>query len=88
MSRKILVKCLIVVLLPALLATTAGAVNIDTVLVGNVGNDNDTRYDPTGYGGVAGDYVIGKYEVTAGQYCEFLNAVAGVDTHGLYNGGM
>jgi len=29
-------------------------------------------------------YEIGKHEVTAGQYCEFLNAVAGTDTYDLY----
>jgi hypothetical protein len=36
------------------------------------------------------DYVynIGTYEVTAGQYCEFLNAVADTDTYGLYNTNM
>ena len=33
-------------------------------------------------------YNIGKYEVTAGQYTAFLNAVAGVDTYGLYNTNM
>jgi formylglycine-generating enzyme required for sulfatase activity len=31
------------------------------------------------------EYGIGKYEVTAGQYTEFLNAVATEDTYGLYN---
>ena len=30
-------------------------------------------------------YQIGKYEVTAGQYTEFLNAVAKADPNGLYN---
>ena len=30
-------------------------------------------------------YQIGKYEVTAGQYTEFLNAVADSDTYGLYS---
>jgi len=34
---------------------------------------------------VAYIYRIGKYEVTAGQYCEFLNAVGKTDTYGLYN---
>jgi len=28
---------------------------------------------------------MGRFEVTAGQYCEFLNAVAAADTYGLYN---
>jgi len=36
------------------------------------------------------DYVyrIGKFEVTTGQYTEFLNAVAATDTYGLYNTDM
>ncbi|MHC4066385.1 MAG: SUMF1/EgtB/PvdO family nonheme iron enzyme, partial [Planctomycetota bacterium] len=59
---------------------------IDTVTVGNPGNADDTHGD--GYGGVAYIYNIGKYEVTAGQYCEFLNAVADTDTYGLYNTDM
>jgi len=60
------------------------AMTIETVPVGNPGNDPDD----TGYGAVAYAYNIGKYEVTAGQYTEFLNAVAGTDPYGLYNTGM
>jgi formylglycine-generating enzyme len=40
------------------------------------------------YGAVGYEYRMGKYEVTAGQYCAFLNAVARnitTDTYGLYN---
>lgn len=33
-------------------------------------------------------YNLGKYEVTARQYVEFLNAVAKTDAHGLYNANM
>jgi len=33
-------------------------------------------------------YRIGKFEVTAGQYCGFLNAVARTDTYGLYSFSM
>ena len=58
----------------------AQAVTIDWVTVGNAGNVNDE----SGYGSVANVYQIGKYEVTAGQYTEFLNAVADTDTYGLY----
>ena len=29
-------------------------------------------------------YQMGKYDVTIGQYCQFLNAVAGSDPYGLY----
>jgi sulfatase modifying factor 1 len=65
-------------------ALPADAVTIDLVPVGNPGNANDT----TGYGGVAYDYQIGKYEVTIGQYTEFLNAVAKTDTYSLYSTDM
>ena len=40
---------------------------IETVTVGNPGNPDDIHGD--GYGGVDCVYEIGKYEVTAGQYC-------------------
>jgi len=60
-------------------------VTIETVPVGNPGNAADTEYATPGYGAVGYEYNIGKYEVTAGQYTEFLNAVAHVDTYGLYN---
>jgi hypothetical protein len=67
------------------LAVTASAaradIGLEMVTVGNVGNANDS----TGYGGVDHVYAIGKYEVTAGQYTAFLNAVAATDTYGLYN---
>ena len=61
------------------------------VTVGNPGNTGE--WSGESYGGYGPDricgavdyaYNIGKYEVTAGQYCEFLNAVAATDTHGLY----
>ena len=71
-----------------LLMSTAQAVTIETVPVGNPGNAEDTRYGDPGYGDVDYEYNIGKYEVSAGQYCDFLNAVADTDTYGLYNGNM
>ena len=68
---------------------------IDTVPVGNPGNPGELSgagaggYGPDRICGAV-DYVynIGTYEVTAGQYCSFLNAVAATDTYGLYNGSM
>jgi sulfatase modifying factor 1 len=69
-------------------AFAAQAVTIDLVPVGNPGNANDTRYETPGYGSVADVYAIGKYEITAGQYCEFLNAVADADDYGLYSTSM
>ena len=62
-------------------------ITIDTVPIGNPGNANDPA---TGshYGGVAYNFAIGKYDVTVGQYTAFLNAVAGVDSFGLYSPSM
>ncbi len=65
------------------LVSPASGVNIETVPVGNPGNADDVY--GAGYGGVSYAYNIGKYEVTAGQYTEFLNKVAATDTYGLYN---
>ncbi len=58
----------------------AEAVSIDWVTVGDPGNLADT----TGFGAVAYSYKISKYEVTNGQYVEFLNAVAAENPHSLY----
>jgi formylglycine-generating enzyme required for sulfatase activity len=80
--KRIFISVVMVALLA--LGGLAQAVNIETVFVGDRGNAADT----TGYGSVAYNYNIGKYEVTAGQYTEFLNAVAAIDTYGLYNTNM
>ncbi|UCE62160.1 MAG: SUMF1/EgtB/PvdO family nonheme iron enzyme [Phycisphaerales bacterium] len=65
---------------------------IETVTVGHAGNAGELS--GTGAGGLGPNricgavgyaYEIGKYEVTTGQYTEFLNAVAATDTHALYN---
>ncbi len=61
-----------------------GIRSLETVTVGDAGNAADT----TGYGSVDYTYNIGKYNVTAAQYCDFLNAVAATDTYGLYNASM
>jgi formylglycine-generating enzyme required for sulfatase activity len=69
----------------------ASAVTIATVPVGDPGNAGELSGSGAGgfgpdrvCGAVAYTYNIGKYEVTAGQYTEFLNAVAKTDTYGLY----
>ena len=59
-------------------------VTIETVPVGNAGNAADS----TGYGSVAHNFNIGTYEVTIGQYTDFLNSVAATDTYSLYNASM
>jgi len=73
-----------------------GLTSLEFVTVGNPGNPGELTAvgdDPVQFPGrICGrvDYVyrIGKFEVTAGQYCEFLNAVAKTDTYGLYDEGM
>lgn len=77
-----------------LAATSAGAVNIDIVVVGNPGNAGELSGQGATppldriCGAVAYVYQIGKFEITAGQYCQFLNAVAKTDTNSLYNAYM
>ena len=71
----------------SLFVLNAQAVTMEFVTVGDAGNTADTQVmtDGTaGYGSVAYEYQIGKYEITNNQYCEFLNAVAATDTYGLY----
>jgi formylglycine-generating enzyme required for sulfatase activity len=86
MKRALALSAALALLEPGL--TARAAVNIETVTVGDPGNVADTRYDTPGYGSVGYTYNIGKYEVTAGQYTTFLNAVGGVDTYALYNAEM
>jgi PEP-CTERM putative exosortase interaction domain len=66
----------------------APQINIDTVLVGNAGNDADTRTTEEGgtpgLGAVSYDYYIGTYEVTTAQYTKFLNSVATSTTAASY----
>jgi sulfatase modifying factor 1 len=68
----------------AFAAPIAHAVTIDMVTVG----DPNNTADDTGYGAVADEYRIGKYEVTIQQYTDFLNAVAATDPYSLYNTSM
>lgn len=67
-----------------------GLVNLETVSVGDPGNVGETSgrflYGPERIcGSVSYTYNIGKYEVTAAQYCDFLNHKAQTDPYGLYN---
>lgn len=76
-----------------LLAQSAVAITIDMVMVGNPGNAPDTKVmipdGTTGYGAVSYTYYMGKYDVTVGQYIEFLSAVAATsDPYGLYDSHM
>lgn len=63
----------------------AGLTSLETVVIRDAGN----RPDNTGFGAVAYPYRIGKFEVTAAQYVEFLNAKAKSDRDGnLWNNDM
>jgi formylglycine-generating enzyme required for sulfatase activity len=69
----------------------SGLTSLEMVPVGDPGNMADTAAhsgNSAGQGAVTYNYQIGKYEVTGGQYTEFLNAMAKTDTYGLYNGSM
>jgi formylglycine-generating enzyme len=69
----------------------AGHTSLEFVTVGDPGNAADTQVMvdcSSGHGSVAYTYKIGKYDVTAAQYCRFLNAVAATDTYNLYNSYM
>jgi sulfatase modifying factor 1 len=84
--RRLLLLAAVVTAAVATAATPAFAelVNYEMVTVGDPGNAADT----TGYGAVAYEYQIGKYEVTIGQYVAFLNAVAKDDPYGLFSPSM
>ncbi|MEO2046664.1 MAG: SUMF1/EgtB/PvdO family nonheme iron enzyme, partial [Pirellulales bacterium] len=81
-------------------ASTAHAIPVtfDWATVGNSGNPGQLSGAGVGgfgalgpdaiVGGVAYDYRISKHEVTAGQYTQFLNAVAASDPGGLYSTSM
>jgi sulfatase modifying factor 1 len=70
----------------------AGYRNLETVRVGDPGNSSQLSgagaggYGPNRYcGSVDYSYNIGTYEVTAKQYCDFLNNKAQTDPYGLYS---
>jgi formylglycine-generating enzyme len=95
MQRDLTIMAVAVAAVVLLTAVASANVNIETVPVGNPGNAGELS--GAGAGGIGPDricgavgytYNIGKYEVTAGQYTEFLNKVAGLDEHSLYAYGM
>jgi formylglycine-generating enzyme len=64
----------------------SGQTSLDFVTIGDPGNAADTRW--AHFGAVGYTYQMGKFDVTAAQYCQFLNAVAATDAYGLYNSYM
>jgi formylglycine-generating enzyme required for sulfatase activity len=75
-------------LIAALVASTlsGAAVAVDWTTVGHPGNECDTQAQGC-FGSVGISYQIGRYEVTNGQYAEFLNAVdpSGANELDLYH---
>lgn len=70
----------------------ANVFNVEMVPVGNAGNTGEATGVSVGgvgpdriSGAVSYSYEIGAFEITAGQYTAFLNAVAATDTYNLYN---
>jgi hypothetical protein len=72
---------LAILLIALVFNSSVQALTIDMVTVGNPGNAPEGTIGSVGY-----IYQIGKYEVTAGQYTEFLNSVAKADPNGLCSG--
>jgi formylglycine-generating enzyme required for sulfatase activity len=91
-----MMKCFMTFVVVSMVAAAGSAARADVemewVVVGDPGNAGEVSGAGAGgtgptriCGAVAYEYRIGKYEITNGQYIEFLNAVASVeDTHGLY----
>lgn len=67
-------------------STTANAVVIDTVPIGNAGNLPDARYG--NYGTVDHNFRMGVTEISNAVYAQFLNSVAKSDPYELYHPGM
>ena len=69
----------------------SGLTSLTMVTVGNPGNASDVNLDSNNnnpLGSVAYTYQMGEFDVTAAQYCQFLNAVAKTDPYGLYSTSM
>jgi formylglycine-generating enzyme required for sulfatase activity len=61
--------------------------SLDFVTVGDPGNAPDVDFGngAGARGAVPYTYQLGKFDVTAAQYTEFLNAVAATDTYSLWS---
>lgn len=93
-ARGMATAAVVAMVMAMVMAACAGAASADVFHMGpvltslefaSVGNPG---YVGTNSGSVVYEYNMGKFEVTAGQYSQFLNAVAKADTYGLYNTSM
>jgi formylglycine-generating enzyme required for sulfatase activity len=62
-----------------------GLVPLQFATVGDAGNADDLHLNGLSLGSVDYVYRLGRFEITAAQYTEFLNAVAADDTYSLYD---
>jgi len=84
--RRIVIAASLALMAAFLAARSAHAVTIDWVTVG----DPNNPATGSGYGSVANEYRIAKYEITIQQYTDFLNAAdpSGGNPYGIYNSSM
>ena len=95
-AKKYVAWCTALLVVSLLTGPIAYATDIQTVIIGNPGNAGELSgvgvsggYGPDRVcGAVNYVYAIGKFETTAAQYTDFLNAVARTDTYGLFNQSM
>ena len=87
-----LAPALAITLLAFLLPVNQAHAQMQFVPVGNPGNPAQSASNRSaadtggdGFGAVASEFEIGKFEVSLAQYTEFLNAKAKSDPYGLYN---
>lgn len=57
-------------------------------VLSTIGDPNNSADPKTGLGAVDETFLLGTHNVTAEEYCDFLNAVATSDPYGLYNTNM
>ena len=84
LMKQLLLSAVALVAALAISRDATAVVTIETVTVGDLGNAKDSA----GFGRVAYEYKIAKYDVTIHQYTEFLNAVAKSDPYHLYSDRM
>jgi sulfatase modifying factor 1 len=82
--EQLLVSAVALVAATAISRDATAVVTIETVTIGDLGNATDSG----GFGRVAYEYNLAKYDVTIHQYTKFLNAVAKSDPYNLYNDRM
>lgn len=74
-----------VALVVVAMASSASAITLDMVSIGNIGNAD---FFSNGLGGVNYAYDMSRTEMTNQQYVDFLNSVGASNPNGIYNSNM